>query len=111
MLSRVQSDGEYVGALRTAEGKDGSTQVERLIESAPERRLYRYRMESSKMPVRDYIGQFQVQENTDGTSTVIWSAEFEPVSDEQRATVSISAFLRTGLDNVAALYGNNSVTD
>lgn len=36
LLSRVEGEGEHPGALRAAEGKDGSRQIERLIETAPE---------------------------------------------------------------------------
>ena len=104
MLSRVDSEGEHAGSLRMAEGSDGSRQVERLLEAAPERHAYRYRLESTPMPVRDYTAEFRVDSNEDGTSTVVWSAQFEPLSDDPATTETIKAFLKAGVDNIAALH-------
>src|SRR5438874_1841946 len=74
MLAKVESEGECEGCLRTAEGRDGSRQTERLIKLDPERRLYRYRMEATAMPIRDYVGELAVEGNANSTSKVVWSA-------------------------------------
>lgn len=105
LLSKVESEGEHPGALRAAEGKDGSRQIERLIEAAPEQHLYRYQMEKTAMPVRDYTAEFRVDDNHDGSSTVLWSVEFEPTSNDARTVESIRSFLKAGLDNIATSYG------
>lgn len=97
MLSKVESD--------AAEGKDGSRQIERLLEAAPEQHLYRYQMEKTAMPVRDYTAEFRVDDNHDGSSTVVWSAEFEPTSNDARTVESIRGFLKAGLDNIATSHG------
>jgi hypothetical protein len=40
----------------------------------------------------------------DGTSTVVWSAEFEPASHDRDTARPIRDFLKAGLNNVAASY-------
>jgi hypothetical protein len=82
MLAKVESEGEREGCLRTAEARDGSRQTERLLETAPDRHFYRYRMESTPMPVRDYLAELRVEDNRDGTSTVVWAAEFQSTTDD-----------------------------
>jgi hypothetical protein len=45
--------------------------IERLLDMVPEHDLYRYRMESSAMPVRDYTEELWIEDNDDGTSTIV----------------------------------------
>lgn len=105
LLSKVESEGEHAGALRAAEGKDGSRQIERLIEAAPEQHLYRYKMEKTAMPVRQYTAEFRVEDNHDGSSTVVWSAEFEPTSNDAGIVEGVRSFLKAGLDNITTSHG------
>lgn len=104
-LSKVDSEGERPGALRSAEGKDGSRQVERLLEANPMQHRYRYRMEKTAMPLRGYTAELRIEDNLDGTSTVVWSAEFAPTSDDTETIDRVRAFLKAGLDNIATRYG------
>ena len=90
--------------LRYARSQDGEFAVERLIESAPERRFYRYRLVPSPAPVRDYVAKFRVDDIGDGTSTVAWSAEFEPTLDDFRTIGNIRAFLKAGLAAIVDLH-------
>jgi hypothetical protein len=105
MLFRVRSEGEREGSVRTAEARDGTHQTERLIEAAPERRSYRYRMEKSVMLVHDYVAELRVHDNRDGTSTVIWLAQFEPIADEGHTAEGVRRFFKAGLDNLEKIYG------
>jgi mxaD protein len=102
MLAQVRSEGEREGSLRTAQGRDGNRQTERLLEMHPDRHAYRYRMEGSAMPVRDYVAELKVEDNGDKTSTVVWSAEFEPTADDAKTADTVRGFLRAGLDNIGA---------
>ncbi len=98
--ARVSSQARYVPR------KDGSVQTERLREVRPDQRAYRYEMVTTEMPVVDYVAEFQAEDIGDGTSRVRWQAEFHVTSADAVATVSgIRAFLRTGLDALAARYG------
>jgi mxaD protein len=96
MLIRVDSDGEHEGSSRTATAKDGSRQTERLIELSPARHFYRYRMKFTPMPVRNYTGELRIDGNPDRTSTVVWSADFDVLSDNEEATVDSSELPEVG---------------
>jgi mxaD protein len=71
MLDRLDVSADGSRATRTARGKDGSEQVERLIEFDPTRHLYQYTMERSALPVRDYAGEFRIEPVGTGASRVI----------------------------------------
>ena len=104
MLAKVTAEGEQAGCLRTAEGRDGSRQTERLLDVALVRRSYRYRIETTSMPVRGYTAELRVEDNRDGTSTIVWSADFEPTADERKTTEAIRSFLKAGLKNAVRMY-------
>ena len=50
LLARVDGD----GPVRTPEDRDGNRQTERLLEESPRQHFYRYRMERTAIPVRDW---------------------------------------------------------
>jgi uncharacterized protein YndB with AHSA1/START domain len=105
MLARVEGEGEEPGAIRTATGTDGSRQVERLREVDPGRRRYRYEMESSAMPVRDYRAELRVDPADDGASVVRWTSDFSCLdADEEQTVEGVRAFLRAGVDAVTERY-------
>ncbi len=106
MLAKVDVQGEWPGALRTAETRDGQRQTERLLAIAHDRRRYRYALLSTPMPVTDYVAEFSVRENGDDTSDVCWSAEFHAApADVAKTTELVRGFFRAGLENLAARYG------
>ena len=76
LLRNVKSEGNAAGALRIAHGTDGSEQWERLEEYDAGARRYRYAMEKTTLPVRDYHGEFRVSEEGNEKSLVEWSAQF-----------------------------------
>jgi len=106
MLARLDTEGERPGELRTAHGKDGTRQVERLRETAPGQRAYRYEIVSTTMPVANYAAEFQVEDDGDRASKVVWQAEFDVMSDDEAGVVKgIRAFLRAGLASLTERYG------
>jgi hypothetical protein len=106
MLAKVESEGNRAGCKRIAEARDGSRQVERLIEFAPDQHFYRYEMEFTAMPVRHYVGEFRIEDCPDRTSNVIWSAHFALKSaDAAGATETVRSFLKAGLDHLADMHG------
>lgn len=54
LLQSIEVMGDGVGAMRVAHGGDGSEQVERLQMIDAEHHRYRYTLEQSPMPVRNY---------------------------------------------------------
>lgn len=110
MLAEVAGDGEQPGAIRTAVGEDGSEQVERLQEVDPADRRYRYTMESSAMPVRDYRAELEVQANGDAASSVRWTADFETTAADRDDTVRmVRGFLAAGVRSLQERYAGDDL--
>ena len=98
MLAAVDGDGEQPGAVRKATGKDGSEQVERLVEKDPSGHFYRYVMEARAMPVTGYSAEFRARKGGNGTSVVEWSSEFEVTAGPPSQMVDlVQGFLEAGL--------------
>jgi hypothetical protein len=109
LLDKVEVHREEDGAVRTAHGRDGSTHVERLVEEEPEQHCYRYKMESTPLPVGNYLGEFRIESNADHESSVVWEADFEVTKGDETKTVGvIRQFLRSGLEQLQASYGGSS---
>jgi Polyketide cyclase / dehydrase and lipid transport len=105
MLANVEGHGEQPGSLRTATGKDGSKQVERLEELDRARRFYRSTMLSSAMPVCDYTAELRVRDEGKNTSTVLWSRDFRVTAGYEEETADlVRQFFTAGLDHVRQKY-------
>ena len=100
MLAKVTAEGEDIGALRRAKSIDGATSIERQIDRSSARHFYRYKVLSTPLPVRDYVGELRVDDNGDGTSTVAFSARFELTLSDFRTLEEIRGFLKTGLSAI-----------
>jgi mxaD protein len=107
MLAKVECEGDRAGCRRVAETRDGSRQTERLLEFAREQHFYRYRMESTVLPVHNYIGEFRFEDCADQTSNVVWSARFDLTSaDASDAVEGVRSFMKAGLDHLASLHSS-----
>jgi hypothetical protein len=105
MLAEVSGQGEQPGATRTARGKDGSAQVERLVEVNQPHHFYRYVMEESAMPVADYSAEFRVREDGRGVSAIEWTADFEVTAGPVAQTSDmVRGFLEAGLRQLEERY-------
>ncbi len=62
ILAKVTAGGEDIGALRRAKSIDGATSIERQIDRSSARRFYRYKVLSTPLPVRDYVGVLRVDD-------------------------------------------------
>ena len=106
MIEKVESDGEQKGSTRTLQLAGGAKLVERLQEVSPTERLYRYSIESSPLPISNYVSEIRVKDNGDGSSTVEWSSDFNVnTSNEGDVVKTIQEVYRAGLDNLTKLYG------
>ncbi len=106
MLDEAECDGEWIGACRTIRAKDGGIQIERLRALVPHGRGYRYSIESSSMPVSNYVGELRIEDTGDGSSIVTWSGDFDVVGDENsRVITEVEDFFRTALARLKHLYG------
>ncbi len=101
MVAKVTSEGDEVGSVRRIETTDGATSIERLIEISSAPFFYRYSIEASPLPVRDYVGELRVDDNGDGTSTVVWAADFELALSSFRTLEGVRSFIKTGLTSIS----------
>ncbi len=105
-IEKSETEGEGRGAVRKLKIVGGPTLVERLEHVSDSERVYRYSIVDSPMPVSSYVSEIRVRDNRDGTSTVEWSAEFEPKgAPEMDVAKMIQDVYRTGLDNLKKMYG------
>lgn len=65
----------------------------------------RYEIVSSPMPIKDYVAEFRVADNGDGTSTVVWGGDLQVTSGNEIKTVEkIQGSLTAGLENLKKKY-------
>ncbi|MFL6604994.1 MAG: SRPBCC family protein [Steroidobacteraceae bacterium] len=106
MLQRVDVVADGSEATRIAHGNEGSEQVERLTHIDPSQHAYQYRMERSALPVRDYVGRFQLEPLGANASRVIWSAQFDLADGADGKTIeSVRQFLHAGTESLKRKYG------
>jgi hypothetical protein len=97
---------EVAGRRRIPYDKDGIRQVETLQQSDRRRRRYRYTIDESPMPIRNYTAELSVDDNHNGTSTVRWSGDFEVAERERDNTVAtVERFFKAGLSSLKGRHG------
>lgn len=106
-LESVRGDGETPGSIRIASTGDGEPQVERLLAISPDEHFYRYRIESTPLPVSDYVGEFRIRPIRSGASEVEWSTTFELTSPDADPEAIVGDFLRIGLQTIAQAHRSN----
>ena len=100
------SDLEEGGKVRRLTLMGGGEIVERLEKLDDVEHAYRYAIESSPLPVANYVAEIHVSENENGGCTVEWSSDF--VADgapEADATRVIRDIYTAGFDNLRKLFG------
>lgn len=100
-----QSDLESGGKRRRLKLAGGGEIVEEQLERDEGRRSYSYSILSGPLPVANYRSTITVREEKDGSATVEWSSDFEPVGSETNAVETIQQVYRTGLENLRKMFG------
>lgn len=95
------------GDHRTLTLQDGATITEILEDRSNSTRSYRYRIETSPLPVSDYESSIRVEDAGQGKSRVIWASHFNTagVSDAEAEKVIRNVY-RGGLDNLARRFNH-----
>lgn len=105
-VEKSESDGEIKGSVRTLRLAGGGTIIERLEHISNVERVYRYSIIDSPLPVANYAAEIRVTDNGDGTSTVEWSSEFEPVkAPENEVVKTLQGIYQAGFDNLKKMFG------
>jgi hypothetical protein len=100
-----QASGDKVGSTRTLNLAGGGQIVEKLESVSKTEKRYRYSIVSGPLPVANYEAELLVKDNGDGTSTVTWSSEFQPVGSEGDAVQAIQGIYQAGFDNLKKMFG------
>ena len=80
--------------------------AERLLAHDDAARTYRYTIADGPLPVEGYVSTVTVADNGDGSSTVRWSARFEPAGAPADVAVeAIEGIYDSGLNSLADRFG------
>jgi hypothetical protein len=105
MLKSAHGEGEEPGATRTLETAKGRRWEERLTETDPAQRLYRYELVSSDLPIADFTGEFRVRDDGRDKCTVVWTAQFTVIEGgEKEVNGAIREFFRAGVRGIEDRY-------
>lgn len=94
------------GRTRLIQFKTGGEQLERLEALDGRHRVYRYSIERTSLPVRDYTGEFRVEVADTYRSRLVWEAQFTLADDGDGRTVeAVRHFLHDGAARIQTEYG------
>jgi hypothetical protein len=100
------SDLEDEGKVRRLSLAGGGEIVERLERLDDKEHSYRYSIESSPLPVANYVAEIRVVEDEQGGCTVEWSSDFVASgAPEADATRAIRDIYSAGFENLKKLFG------
>lgn len=104
-VSRSETDGTGVGAVRDLHLAGGGLLRERLENLDAAGRSLRYTILEGPLPVQDYVSTLRVS-GGDGRSTVHWSSEFAPAgASEAEAVEVIEGIYAAGFDKLKTIFG------
>lgn len=81
-IESSKREGEGVGALKTNTLKGGGEVHLQLVYYAPEGRAFNYIIQSSPLPVKNYVGEVRVKDLGDGRSELTWMGTYEAAGVE-----------------------------
>lgn len=96
---------EAGGKRRRLKLAGGGEIVEEQIGHDDGKRSYSYSIVSGPLPVANYRATLTVKEEQDGSATVEWSGDFDPVGPENDAVKVIQGVYQAGLDNLRKMFG------
>ena len=96
---------EAGGKRRRLKLAGGGELVEEELGHDDGRRSYSYSILSGPLPVANYRSTLTVREEKDGSATVEWSSDFDPVGSETNAIETMQQVYRAGLDNLRMMFG------
>jgi hypothetical protein len=100
------SELEEGGRVRRLTLAGGGEIVERLERLDDSEHVYRYSIDSSPLPVANYVAEIRVTDNPGGGCNVEWSSDFEASgAPEADATRVVRDIYTAGFDNLKKLFG------
>lgn len=104
-VSACELEEDDVTTYRTYETTDGATFRDQLMSHGADTQSYSYAMVESPLAVTGLIGDFEVGPGPDGTSFIVWQADFATLAvDQDEAESRIGEFFSRGLDAIRAMF-------
>ena len=100
-IASADVEGAGVGAVRVLTTDDGGKITERLLAENPSPLGYTYEILSSPFPIQNYVSTIMVVDEGDGSSTMSWVCNFEPVdAPEEELTQAFSDMYKGAIANI-----------
>ncbi len=100
----TEVEGAGVGAVRVITTADGGKVTERLLAENPSPLGYTYEILSSPFPIQNYVSTIMVVDEGDGSCTLSWVCNFEPVdAPEDELTQAFSDMYKGAIANIQSL--------
>jgi hypothetical protein len=100
-IASADVEGSGVGAVRVLTTDDGGKITERLLAENPSPLGYTYEILSSPFPIQNYVSTIMVVDEGDGSSTMSWVCNFEPVdAPEEELTQAFSDMYKGAIANI-----------
>ena len=100
-IASADVEGAGVGAVRVLTTDDGGKITERLLAENPSPHSYTYEILSSPFPIQNYVSTIMVVDEGDGSSTMSWVCNFEPVdAPEEELTQAFSDMYKGAIANI-----------
>lgn len=98
-------DGEGVGALKVNSLKGGGEVHLQLVYYSPEDRAYNYIIQSSPLPVTNYIGEVRVKSLGEGRAELTWRGVYDPAGVSQKeADAALQGFYEAIAGRIGELF-------
>ncbi len=98
---KCTTDGSEAGAIRTLTLQDGGEVKERLLSLDNKKRILKYTISESPMPIENYEGKMEVKNLSDTKSEFIWSSTFEAAEGtEQDMKKALSGLYSLGVEGL-----------
>jgi len=108
-IASADVKGAGVGAVRVLTTDDGGKITERLLTENPSPLGYTYEILSSPFPIQNHISTIMVVDEGDGSSTLSWVCNFEPVdAPEEELTQAFSDMYKGAIANIQRLTEGDS---
>ena len=104
-IESSKREGEGLGALKTNMLKGGGEVQLQLVYYAPGERAFNYIIQSSPLPVKNYVGEVRVKDLGDGRSELTWNGTYEPNGvDQAKADEILQGFYEAIAGKIAETF-------
>lgn len=104
-IASSEREGEGLGAIKVNTLKGGGDIRLQLVYYSPESRAFNYIIQSSPLPVKNYVGEVRVEELGDGRAQLSWRGVFDAEGAEQeKADEMLQGFYESIAARIGKMY-------